>query len=166
MTAQSSLSSRARSDEPHDALAVREDAHYVGAPADLAVEALLRVVAQVAVKCVRQRCQAPPRSTEAMASFGPGCASEITSSTPFNQRARRLRRNASQPAPSSSAIATRHATLTMPPSSRHFTNSASRQTYLYGPASGLSRKLPWRSFGICRPALRIIVDGRLQTVSK
>src|SRR3954468_15604653 len=37
--------------------------------------------------------------------------------------------------------ATRHATFAMRPSSRHFTNSASSQTYLYGPDSGRSRKL-------------------------
>jgi putative transposase len=61
------------------------------------------LVSRLRMKCVRQRCQAAPRSTEAIASLSPGCASEITSSTPFSPRARRLRRNASHPAPSSSA---------------------------------------------------------------
>src|SRR4051812_23057883 len=119
--------------------------------------ALGTFVSRLRMKCVRQRCQAAPRRTEAMASLRPGCASEITSSTPFSPRARRLRRNASQPAPSSSATTsrprisrrpspftptpTRQATFTMRPFSRHFTKSASSQTYLYGPVNGRSRKL-------------------------
>src|SRR4051812_7171908 len=38
-------------------------------------------VSRFRMKCVRHRCQLAPRSTEAIASLSPGCASEITNST-------------------------------------------------------------------------------------
>ena len=53
------------------------------------------------MKCVRQRCQDAPVKTAAMASLRPRCASEVTSWTPANPRATRLRRKESQKAPSS-----------------------------------------------------------------
>ena len=53
------------------------------------------------MKWTRQRCQAAPSSTEAIADFRPVWASLITSWTPARPRAFRPRRNAVQNAPSS-----------------------------------------------------------------
>ena len=52
-------------------------------------------------KCTRQRCQAAPSSTAAIAAFSPVWASEMTSCTPARPRAFSERRNAVQNAPSS-----------------------------------------------------------------
>ncbi len=53
------------------------------------------------MKCTRQRCQAAPSSTAAIAAFSPVWASEMTSWTPASPRAFSERRNAVQNAPSS-----------------------------------------------------------------
>ena len=52
-------------------------------------------------KWTRQRCQAAPSRTAAIAAFSPAWASEMTSWTPPSPRAFRPRRNAVQNAPSS-----------------------------------------------------------------
>ena len=52
-------------------------------------------------KCTRQRCQAAPSSTPAIAGLRPAWASEMTSCTPASPRAFSERRNAVQNAPSS-----------------------------------------------------------------
>ncbi len=100
-------------------------------------------VSRLLMKWVRQRCQLEPGSVAAMASWSPLWASEVTLTTPVSPRLTRLRRNASQPAPSSvvttstprisrrpsslAPTATTTATLTIRPPSRDLTTRASSQ---------------------------------------
>ena len=66
------------------------------------------------IKCTRQRCQAAPSSTAAMAAFSPVCASEMTSWVPASPRAFSVRRNAVQNAPSSESPTAKPSTSRCP----------------------------------------------------
>jgi hypothetical protein len=71
------------------------------AAATISAEPLGTAARTLRRKWTRQRCQAAPSSTAAMAFFSPAWASEMTSCTPDRPRVFRERRKAVQNAPSS-----------------------------------------------------------------
>src|SRR5712664_878132 len=66
-------------------------------------------------------------------------------------------------------VCTRSSTLLVETPSRYASATTAVSVFFArrrGSSNQVGKKLPWLGFGICRPALRIIVDSRLQTVSK